>query len=210
MSYTWNAGQILTAVQTTNKMDMNYLGPDEDAQNQALIRFMNIALWGMARLCYNTETSDPIHVMDEGVVNFTKGNAIITNLFEPLRLIRNGTELPKRYMETSARGWYCEGPNRPIHLRGYTGQVTLEYIRYPRQVTQASDPVDCPESGYDALINKISEQVKSVKNFYEESTAMAAKAKAGYPNVTQAAISARGQSGGNPPSYGDVSTARGG
>lgn len=207
---TWNAGQILMVVRDINKMDMNYLGPDDEAQGQALIRFMNVALWNMARLCYNTETSDTINITDDGIVNFTRGNAPITNMYEPLRLLRNGVEVPKRYSETSSRGWYCEGPNRPIHLRGFTGEVKMEYIRYPRQVTQDSDPVDCPESGYDALINKISEQVKAVKNFYEESAAMNAKAKEGYPNVAQAAISARGQAGGSPPSLSDVTTVRGG
>jgi len=211
---TWNAGQILTVARTINKMDMSYLGPDEGSQDQTLIQFMNIALWDMARLCYNTEASDVMNVTADGVVDFTRGNIPITNMFEPLRLLNigggNEMEVPKRYSDTAPTGWYCESPNQPIDLKGIRGQVKLKYIRYPRQVTQIGDPVDCPESGYDALINKISAQVKSVKNFYEESAAMEAKAKDGYPNVAQAAISARGQSSaGAPPSFGDVTTVRG-
>jgi hypothetical protein len=211
--HTWNAGQILTVVRTVNKMDIDYLGPDQSTQDQTLIQFMNVALWKLARLMYNTEISDVLTVSGDGPVTFQKGQAAITNMFEPLRIIdvNTGSEMPKRPAYTSARGWYCEAPNRKIDIRGFTGDFELHYIRYPRQVTKSDDPVDCPESGYHALINEISAQVKLVKNFYEESSAAAGNAQAGYPMVTQAAISARGpSSGGNPPSFRDVDKARGG
>ncbi|PZD95237.1 hypothetical protein DNH61_11800 [Paenibacillus sambharensis] len=82
---------------------------------------------------------------------------------------------------------------------------------FQQPVTQAADPVDCPESGYQTLIMEISSQVKYVKNFYNEADAMVGAAKTGYAGITQAAISARGpSSGGQPPSYDDVQKARGG
>jgi len=211
--HTWNAGQILTVVRTVNKMDIDYLGPDESSQNQMLIQFMNVALWKLARLCYNTEISDVLTISGDGPVEFEKGNSPITNMFEPLRIVdvNTGSEMPKRPAYTSARGWYCEAPNRTIDIRGFTGDFQLHYIRYPRQVTKENDQVDCPESGYSALINEISAQVKLVKNFYDESAAAQTAAQAGYPTITQAAISARGpSSGGNPPSFRDVDNARGG
>jgi hypothetical protein len=211
--HTWNAGQILTVIRTVNKMDIDYLGPDESSQNQMLIQFMNVALWKLARLCFNTEVSDTLTISGDGPVTFQKGQAAIANMFEPLRIVdvSTGSEMPKRPAFTSARGWYCEGPNQPIDIRGFTGDFQLHYIRYPRQVTQASDPVDCPETGYQALIAEISAMVKDVKNFYDESAAMEAKAKAGYSVIEQAAQSARGpSSGGLPPSFRDVDRARGG
>jgi hypothetical protein len=211
---TWNAGQILTVVRTVNKMDIDYLGSDTVTQNQMLFQFMNVALWNLVRLCYNTETSDVVTVTADGHVQFTKGNTAISNLYEPLRMLKitNGveSEVPKRYSDTAPVGWYCEGPNQPIDLRGVTGEVKLKYIRYPRQVTQESDPVEIPESGYKALIMEISSLVKSVKNFYEEANAMAANAKAGYPVIAQAAMSARGPSAvGHPPDLDDAKRAGG-
>jgi hypothetical protein len=202
---TWNAGQILSVVRTVNSMDITYLGPDSSTQNQTLFQFMNIALWNLVRLCYNTEVTDTMTISADGPITFTKGNAAITNMYEPLRMliITAGieTEVQRRYSDTAPVGWYCEGPNQPIDLRGITGSIKLKYIRYPRQVTQESDPVDISESGYKALIMEMSSLVKNVKNFYEEANAMAANAKAGYPSITQAAISARGpSSGGQPPS----------
>jgi hypothetical protein len=210
---TWNAGQILTVVRTINKMDIDYLGPDQSTQDQTLIQFMNVALWKLARLMYNTEISDVLTVSGDGPVTFQKGQAPVTNMFEPLRIVdvSSGSEMPKRQAFTSARGWYCEGPNQPIDIRGFTGDFQLHYIRYPRQVTQASDPVDCPESGYHALIQEISALVKLTKNFYDEAAAAQNNAQVGYPAITQAAISARGpSSGGNPPSFRDADRLRGG
>lgn len=212
---TWNAGQILTVVRTVNKMDIDYLGADDTAQNQMLFQFLNVALWNLARLCYNTEVSDVVNITDDGPVEFTRGSAAITNMYEPLRLVRidggREVEVNKRSSDTAPIGWYCESPNQPIHVRGSTGQHRLKYIRYPRQVTQETDPVDCPESGYKALIMEISALVKDVKNFYQEAEAMAANAKSGYSAITQAAISGRGpSSGGMPPSFDDVKKAQGG
>lgn len=209
---TWNAGQILSVVRTINRMDINYLGPDESTQDQTLLQFCNVALWSLARLCYNTETSDVATITAEGIVPFTFGNAPIANMYEPLRMLAaDGSEAPQRYLDTSPVGWYCEGPGKPIDVRGLTGQYRLKYIRYPRQVTQASDPVDISESGYKPLIMEISSLIKSVKNFYAEAEAMGNVAKSGYAGITQAAISGRGpSSGGQPPSYGDVMKAQGG
>lgn len=209
---TWNAGQILSVVRTVNKMDIDYLGSDSTSQNQTLLQFMNVALWNLARLCYNTETSDPLEITADGTADFQKNAAPITNMFEPLRLLNaDGSEAPQRYLDTSSVGWYCEGPGRQIDVRGMTGQCRMKYIRYPRQVTQESDPVDCPESGYKPLIMEISALVKSVKNFYQEAQAMEGTAKTGYDEIAQAAISARGPSpGGNPPSFNDSTRARGG
>lgn len=212
---TWNAGQIITVVRTINRMDISYLGSDETAQNQTLFQFMNVSLWKLARLCYNTETSDTISITTNGPVTFTNGNTVITNMFEPLRLLQvvsgTETEVPRRNSDTAPLGWYRESPNQSIDARGLNGSYKLKYIRYPRQVTQNSDPVDCPESGYQTLINEISAMVKSVKNYYEESSAMAANAKSGYTGLVQAAISGRGPStGGQPPSMQDATVAKGG
>ncbi|QHT61696.1 hypothetical protein GXP70_18095 [Paenibacillus lycopersici] len=212
---TWNAGQILSVVRTVNKMDIDYLGSDSTSQNQTLLQFMNVALWNLARLCYNAETSDTIAISADGNASFTRGNAAITNMFEPLRLIKvnvdgSEEEAPQRYLDTSAVGWYCEGPNQPIHIRGLSGSFKLKYLRYPRIVTQESDPVDMPESGYKPLIMEISALVKNVKNFYEEANAMEGAARSGYAEIVQAAISARGAApGGSPPSFADVPKAKG-
>lgn len=191
------------------------MGPDESTQDQALLQFMNVALWNLARLCYNTESSDDIVISADGNVSFTMGNTPITNMYEPLRLLKvdgsSEIEVQRRYSDTAPIGWYCESPNKPIHLRGVTGTLRLKYIRYPRQVTQASDPVDVSEAGYKPLIMEISSLIKSAKNFYQESEAMGAVAKSGYAGITQAAISGRGpSSGGQPPSYDDVKKAQGG
>lgn len=213
---TWNAGQILSVVRTRNKMDINYLGDDETAQNQALFQFLNVALWKLARLAYNTETSDTVTISQDGPVTFTKGNTAISNMFEPLRMVKmeNGrpvAEHPKRYSILAPIGWWCEAPNQPIDVVGATGTYALTYIRYPRQITQAGDPVDITEQAYGALIDEISTQIKLTKNYYEEAAAVDAKAKQAYPGITQSAISARGpSSGGQPPSYDDVKQARGG
>lgn len=209
---TWNAGQILTVVRTINKMDVDYLGPDPTTQNQTLFQFMNVALWNLVRLCYNTETSDVLSISADGTANFMKNTQPITNMFEPLRMLASdGSEAPQRFTDSYPVGWYCEGPGQPIDVRGLTGQYLVKYIRYPRQVTQEADPVDCPEAGYKPLIMEISTLVKSVKNFYAEAQAMEGIARTGYDEIVQAAVSARGPSpGGNPPSFNDASRVRGG
>ena len=168
---TWNAGQILSVVRTINKMDITYLGPDDTTQNQTLFQFMNVALWNLVRLCYNTETSDTINLTADGPVTFQKGNADITNMFEPLRLIEvkvdnSEVEAQKRYSDTAPVGWYRESENQPIDCRGLRGNYKLKYIRYPRQVTHETDPVDVSEAGYKALIMDMSALIKNVKNFY--------------------------------------------
>jgi len=206
---TWNAGQILSVVRTINKMDMGYLGDDPSTQNQTLFQFMNASLWKLAKLCHNTETSDTVNITADGPLQLTKGNTPITNMYEPLRLLSDVGEVPRRYFQTSPYGWYCEGPNQPIDVKGITGPHRLVYIRYPRQVTQESDPVDIPESGYTALIMEISSLLKYVKNFYEEANAMGGNAKAGYTGIAQAAIAARGGDS-LTPAYSDVNKARGG
>lgn len=215
---TWNAGQILTQVRTMNRMDIDYLGPDTSTQNQTLFGFMNICLWNLPRLAYLADTSDPVTLAASGPVTFTKGNAAITNMYEPLRLLgyENGLlvdEMSKRPSYTYPVGWWREAVNQPVDVNGAkpTATYKLAYLRYPSQVTQESDAVDIAEAGYKPLIMAITELIKWSKNFYSEAEAASNASKLGYNAIAQAAIAARGASAqGQPPSYDDVKQARGG
>lgn len=210
---TWNAGQLASVILTLGKMDVDYLGADDTSRKQSIYQFLNMALWKLARLAYNVEYSDPLPVTQDGFVTFKRGSITVTDMFEPLQLLdATNTEVPKRYSYTAPIGWWVDSPNQQIHLKGLTaGSYVLKYLRLPRTVTKDDDPIDMPESGYQTLVHEVLASIKTTKNYYEEAAAMDGRAKAGYPAITQAAISARGpSSGGQPPSYEDVTKARGG
>jgi hypothetical protein len=215
MANIYNAGQLATIIKDLARMDLEELGADDDSQNTAIFRFMNIVMQKMARMAYNVEFSDAKAINSDGYQVFDRNESPITDLFEPLTIVDTTpqeNEMQKRTSYSGPKGWWRESNNLGIHVRGITsGSYKLKYIRYPKLVTLATDDVEIPSTGNEALIMDVVSLIKLVPNSYGGSEFTGARAKQAYGGVTQGAVSARGTgNSGQPPGPNDTAVARGG
>src|SRR5690625_2624491 len=125
------AGQLATLIKQEVKMDLAELGDTDSQQNQYIFDFISLALKGWAKLAYQTEVSDPLTIGSDGYVTFQKGGNDISDMYEPLRILQNGNEVRRRTSFAGEDGWYKESSNADIHVKGLSGEFTLQYIRYP-------------------------------------------------------------------------------
>lgn len=219
MTYLYNAGELASIIIKANEKDIEDLGGDLDSQQSYIFKFMNIAMWKLAKLAERVEYSDALTLSADGFVTFTKSGQPI-ELFEPKTIyMPSGQPMNKRTSDEAPLGWWKEAETVDIHVRGFglttnqklvTGDYVLKYLRYPKKVTLPTDNIDFPPAGYDALIKEVSAMVKLPKNSYSGSDFFDNKAKQSYNNLTQGSISARGTgSTGQPTGMNDAQQAKG-
>lgn len=200
----YNAGQLASIIIKLGEKDIDDLGSDVDSQQSYIFYYMNLAMMELVKLADVSVESDAMSLSADGVVTFTRSGTPITDLFEPKRIMYTevGTikTLAKRTADEAPSGWWRESQNSDIHIRGFTvtpkplpaTTYTLKYLKYPKQVTIESDEIEFAPSGYMTLIHRVLSLIKYAKNSYGGADFMDGKAKSGYNNTVQAAISARG------------------
>jgi hypothetical protein len=209
----YNAGTLASIIAKLAEMDVPDLGSTSVTQNNYIYQFMNIALMKLARIAFIVTYSDPLPIAANGQYTFKKGNVAITDLYEPqVVLDATETEMQKRTSYSAPTGWWRDSQNQEVHFRGVTaGNYVLKYLKYPARVTQDSDTVEFPPSGYDALIKEVISLIKYAKNSYAGAEFMDGKAKASMSEATQGSMSSRGTgSSGQPPGPNDTTISRGG
>lgn len=205
------AGELAEIIKQEVKMDIAELGSSESVQNGYIFAFMSLALQEWARLAYLVTVSDPLMISGDGYVVFQKSSQPIQDLYEPLRLMKsNGYPEKQRVNFAGDQGWFRESSNSEIHVRNISGEYTLYYLRRPAWIDSESDVPEWPASGYLALIFKVCGMIKESKNYYEEAEAMYARAERHLPAVVMANLSAIGTTDGQPLSYTDYDTLKGG
>jgi hypothetical protein len=218
----YNAGQLASIIIKLGEKDIDDLGSDVDSQQSYIFYYMNLAMMELAKLADVSVESDAMALSSDGIVTFTRSGSAITDMFEPKRIMyTQGSTiktLQKRTADEAPIGWWRESQNSDIHIRGFaaTSQplpattYTLKYLKYPKQVTIATDEVEFSPSGYMTLIHRVLSLIKYAKNSYQGIEIMDQKAKAGYNNLVQGAISARGTgTSGQPLGIADATQAKG-
>jgi len=182
---------ILTDIRTLAVNELGDLADDETTQNAAIFRLVNIVLDKRARQAYNVEYSDALNIVADGYQTFQRSSVAITDMYEPLGIYGpTNHQTLKRKSWDAPSGWIREADNLGVHTKGLTGNHTLKYIRYPAAVTASSDTVEFPRAGKIDLIMDVISQIKLIKNFYDESNAIAAKATG--TATVKASIAAQG------------------
>lgn len=154
--------EVLTPIRKFCASYLEELGGNESLQNSYLISYLSIGLKKLAHVAYVVRYSDPLNVMADGNQTFqVNGNgSAITDLYAPLRLIgSNGMELEKRTTYAASKGWYREAANMPVHTKGISGVVILQYVAYPKTVALVTDEVEFPESALLGLAYHVSAMV---------------------------------------------------
>jgi len=214
MAYIYNAGQLATIIIKAAEMDVPDLGADSPTQNSYIYQFMNLIMMENARIAYQEIFSDTLNITTDGYVQFKTGSALITDMFEPEKLIdmgNNEAEVQKRTSYSAPKGWWRGAQNQDVHVRGLSGNYELVYLKYPARITLDTDVVEFSPSGYSFLVKQVVSMIKWVKNSYGGSDFFDAKAKMSLGDATQGAISARGTgSSGQPPGPADTLVGRGG
>lgn len=192
---------ILDDIRTLAANEIEDLGSDSTTQNAAIFRFVNMVLDKRARQAYNVAFSDTLNIAADGYQTFKKDTSDITDLYEPLDIYGpTGTQTAKRTSYDGPKGWWRESDNLEIHTKQLTGDHTLKYIRYAATITTSTDTIEYPRAGKADLIYDVVALVKLIKNFYQESDAI--KARATGTATTRAAIDAKGSISA-PPSVAD-------
>lgn len=224
MPQLYTAGELATMIKMMGAMDVADLGDDE-SQNTYIFYFLNLAMMELSKLADVSVESDEVTLSADGLVTFTRSGEAILDLFEPKRIMytENGVQkvLQKRTSDEAPYGWWRESQNREIHIRGFVAPgggnkplpatgYKLIYLKYPNKVTTTASTVEFAPSGYMTLVHRVLGMIKYAKNSYGGADFMDAKAKLGYNNATQAAISARGTgNSGQPLSIADAAQAKG-
>ena len=224
MAQLYTAGELAATIKMMGAMDVADLG-DENSQDSYIYSFLNLAMMELAKLADVSVESDAVTVTDDGLVQFKRSTQPITDLFEPKRIMyyESGVlkTLQKRTSDEAPYGWWRESQNQDIHIRGFgtpaggnkplpATEYTLKYLKYPKKVTIESDPIEFAPSGYMTLVHRVLGMIKYAKNSYSGADFMDTKAKLGYNNVVQGAISARGTgNSGQPLSIADATLAKG-
>jgi hypothetical protein len=208
----YNAGQMYTLISSICVNEMEDLSTDEQGKKDAVYRLMNICLWKMPRVVYWSQNSDLLNISADGYVTFKYGGSDITDMFEPQAIYRpDGQPLTKRQSDDAPIGWFRESQNMAIHIKGFptltSGNYKLKYLRYPKQITIDSDPVEIAPSGYYELIFDVCKLIKLTRNSYGGADYMGQQADKALMQAVQAGVSAKGPISG--PSDRDVSTVRG-
>lgn len=189
---------ILTTIRDLAAMEIEDLGSDSTAQNAAIFRFTTVVLRKRARQAYIVETSDALTISGDGYQTFLK-DAVAVQMYEPLAIYGpSGSGINKRTSWDAPVGWFRESENNLIHAKSMTGSHTLKYLKYPEPITASTDTVDFPLAAQMDIIMDVVSLVKLIKNYYEESNAI--KAKATGTATEKATINARGQGNFSPPS----------
>lgn len=219
MTQVYTAGQLALIIQKLGQKEIAELGNDDSTQKSYIYNFMNLAMMKLARLANQVVYSDALNIAADGNVTFQVNAADITNLFEPSEIFGpTGQQMQKRYTYDSPIGWYRDGENTSIHIKGFSyirplvaGNYTLKYIKYPKLVTIDTDTVQFPPSGYMALVKEVLSLIKTSGNEMADAQYLDGGAKTDYGEIGQAAMSAKGTgSTGQPISAQDVQVARGG
>jgi hypothetical protein len=188
---------ILDDIRTLSANELEDLGSDSDTQNAAIFRFTNIILDKRVRQAYNVAFSDPLTIAADGFQTFLKDTVAVTDMYEPLGIYGpSGTQTLKRTSWDAPDGWWRESDNLSIHTKGLTGANTLKYIRYATAVSASTDTVEYPRAGKWDLIYDVVAMVKLIKNYYQESDYI--KAKATGTATVKASISAKGSNSAPP------------
>lgn len=216
MSNIYSAGQLATIIKQMAQNDVPDLGNDA-TQSSFIFMYLNLALTELARLASLETFSDPLAVSSTGWYNFLQSTAsIATTLYEPQVIYpypENGSiNYIKRTSYEAPIGWWRSSQDQGVHLKGLTaGNYTLRYLRYPKQITLATDIVEFPSSGNATLCKTVVGMIKLSKNSYAGMQAIDSSAKQSMGLAAQGSISARGTgSTGTPLGQADVTTARGG
>lgn len=214
MANIYNAGQLATIILKAAEMDVPDLGADSTTQNSYIYQFLNLVLMKYARVAYVETFSDTLAISTNGYVQFMTGNALITDMFEPEKILDmdNGeAEVQKRTSYSAPSGWWRGAQNQDIHVRGLSGNYKLVYLKYPARVTLDTNVIEFPPSGYDMLVKEVVSMIKWAKNSYGGADFFDSKAKVSLSEATQGAVSARGTgSSGQPPGPNDTQIGRGG
>lgn len=212
MANQYNAGQLATIIKQLAQNDIQDLGND-DAQNSFIFQYLNIIMWELAKIAELTTYSDALAISGNGYVTFLKGGVSIDNtMFEP-KVLYNASNVAqtKRTSFEQNNGWIREAQDLQIHVQGLTaGSYTLKYLRYPKQVTVASDVIEFASSANATICKQVVALIKLSKNSYAGFQTMDAAAKAGMGLAAQGAISAKSTgSTGTPLGPMDIAAARG-
>lgn len=215
MANIYNAGQLAAAIKQMAQNDVPDLGNDT-AQNNFIFLYLNLALTELARLAFLVTYSDTLAVTTTGWYDFLKNAASIqTTLFEPQLILpfpeSGSTSYIKRTSYEAPVGWWRESQDQGVHIKGLeAGNYTLKYLRYPKQITIATDIVEFPTSGNATLCKTVVGMIKLSKNSYAGMQALDSSAKQSMGAAAQGSISAKGtNSSGQPLNTADVANARG-
>lgn len=181
------ADQLLMLIQQICIMDLAYLGESDSIRKTLMYDYLSLAMQAMAKQANNVAISEPLIISGDGPKQFKAGGAPIADMFQPLRMI-DSMNVEARHSQsfTFPKGWYWEGSQSDIYVRGLSGTYTLHYIKYPAWITSGDQIPDFPPSGYMALIYECAALIKQSKNFYEESNAMKEQARSGYGAIEEA------------------------
>lgn len=194
---------ILPDIRRLSVNELRDIGNSEIEQNDAIFSLTNIVLDKRARQAYIEEFSDALNITADGDYTFLLSGVAITDLYEPLAVhVTNkyGKPIQTRTAFDAPTGWRRESDNQPVNIRGVTGLHVLKYLRYPAQITASTDPVEFPRAAKTDIIMDVVSLVKLVKNYYDESNAI--KAKATGTATVKASIAAKGTNSA-PPSMTD-------
>lgn len=217
MANIYNAGQLSTIIKQMAANDIADLG-NSDGQDNFIFLYLNLALQELARLAFLVTYSDPLAVAGNGWYSFQKdAQSITTTLYEPQIILPypesgSTTFIKRTSYEAPNAGWWRESQDQGVHIKGLTtGNYTLKYLRYPKQITLADDIVEFPTSGNATLCKTVVGLIKLSKNSYAGQQALDASAKQSMGIAAQGSISAKGTgTTGQPLGAQDVSIARGG
>lgn len=199
------AGQLATSIKKMIAMDIAELGETDSTQNTYIFDYMSRAMNELVSVCSVIRVSDQLNVTSDGYVTFNRAGSLITDLYEPLRILdANGNPVAKRSYFEASKGWWRESANSDIHLKGLNGTYTLHYKAYPTEITTAAQVPEFPPSGYMALMYYTCGMIKESKDFYEEANAMYAKAKERLKILVKANLDGRGVNGGSVPNVADI------
>lgn len=204
MKYT--VGEITSMIKKNSRMDLAVLGSNDVEQDTYIQYYMTLALWKYAGLVWYKRTSDSLIVTANGPVTFQLGGVDIDDMYAQMYILdATGSKVTKRTTyEDPTRGWYREGFNDPIDIRG-AGTYRLVYRAYHPKITSANDELMWPQTSYDLLMYETIGKIKQSKNDDAGAAAAFAIAHKEVSILAKANSDSYGSTGGPVPSMNEVS-----
>lgn len=199
------ANDLLPTIQKIASSYLDELGSNETDQNNYIFEFLSRTLRKLAGIAYQVKDSDKLTLSQDGYVTFKRDGVEIQDLYAPLTLLNpQGYEVTKRTSFSDDKGWWRDGSNSSVHIKGFSsarplmqGDYTLKYVAYPKKITEATDAVEFPDAGSLGLSYHCAALImESLPNHKDLATHFYNLSILHLKSITQASIDSMGRSTG--------------